>query len=136
MINLIKDIYDKAGITENESSINKIIDIKNAIPTSNLISRTHRRQIVFGMIDVMNLDGEIIVSDAEKRITALNNAASEISTNVTELRKISNQTIASLESQIRDIRQDQSAKELEGKSKAAEINAELTKVVTAKDFVS
>lgn len=131
MENVVKQIYASANIADSDQSIHKVLDIKNAIPNSKLISKDVRTTIVKNVLGAVGIDEVKLIDDADIRSKALKEELDKAMASISEVTQISKQSIAELEAQIREIRNDTSAKQLEFSKYRREIDDELNKIISA-----
>jgi hypothetical protein len=135
MHEIVKNIYIEAGLGNHDESVYKIEQIKGVIPASKLISKTDRKAIVNGVMEVMNINGAKVAKDADERIGVLiesgNKSKEETAAKVKDLK----QTIADLEAQTRAVRDEMSKVQIDQRNKETAINAEVAKINSIKEIL-
>lgn len=128
MKDLVKNIYIDSNISQSDHSIYKVLDIKEAIPASKLISKDVRKSIITNMMDVVGIDTVKVIDDADVRVNALKTELDKAAASITETTQVTKQSIADLESQIKALRDDMASKQLEYNKYRGEITEEMSKI--------
>jgi predicted nucleic acid-binding Zn-ribbon protein len=128
MKELVKSIYIDAGLGNHDNSVYKVLDIKDAIPASKLISKDIRKAIVTNMMDVVGINAVSVIDDADARVKVLNTELEKASASIAETTQIAKKSIADLEAQIKAIRQDMTDKQVEFNKYRVEISEEVNKI--------
>jgi len=128
MKDLVKNIYIDSNISQSDHSIYKVLDIKEAIPASKLISKDVRKAIITNMMDVVGVDTVKAIDDADTRVNALKAELDKATASITETTQVTKQSIADLEAQIKALRDDMASKQLEYNRYRGEITEEIGKI--------
>jgi vacuolar-type H+-ATPase subunit I/STV1 len=99
----VDSIYDKCGLADKSKSIFKVDEFKNALP--NDIPNESKRKSVVGVITVSGLSLDILISDAETRISALRMTLDSFSTETINMVSENDAEIVELESKINELKQ-------------------------------
>jgi hypothetical protein len=132
--NLIERIYTKANLSVADHSVDKIHQIKEVLP--NVLIGSTKKNIVCGMLDVMKMDTQEILADANTRVKALTSALAVDEEETGTANNIDKQSIADLESQINKLRVGISTRVIEHKERFSIISDELDRVNKAMNLVS
>jgi predicted nucleic acid-binding Zn-ribbon protein len=128
MKELVKSIYIDSNISNSDHSVYKVLDIKDAIPASKLITKDVRKAIVTNMMSVVGIDTVKVIDDADVRVNALKTELDKATASITETTQVTKQSIADLESQIKALRNDMAEKQLEYNRYRTEITEEIGKI--------
>jgi hypothetical protein len=99
----VDSIYDKCGLADKSKSIFKVDEFKNALP--NDIPNESKRKSVVGVITVSGLSLDILISDAETRVSALRMTLDSFSTETINMVSENDAEIVELESKINELKQ-------------------------------
>lgn len=130
----VDSIYDKCGLADKSKSIFKVDEFKNALPDD--IPNESKRKSVVGVITVSGLSLDVLLSDAETRVSALRMTLDSFSTETINMVSENDAEIVALEGQINELKQKNNDRKKAQEVQEAIITEEVKKIEDIVRFIN